>query len=440
MSNYYRTANDRDRIRRARIRQIKRRRRMIRLRIICTSIFCIMLVNGIFLYKMFYATVYEQISIEAGNQITAESFVKRGFGKASFTSDSKPVNTQVLGTYKVKVKKGVFTHNSLAIVKDTVKPAADAVNRKVSIAKELVPKDFVTDVVDATELSYRFITPINIELFEPQKIVIRIEDEGGNVTEVTSTITVSEDVEAPLINLEHPSRETYIGNGELDGVELAGFKSILGEGISYKKQITVKDNSGEEIELEIDNSAVDIDTIGQYPVVCTAVDSVGNESKVTFIVEVYKILSSEEKVIALAQDILASIITDSMTEKEKAEKIFYWCRNHIAYSDYSNYNDWTQGAYDGLERRAGDCFVYAATSKVLLTEAGIKNKDIAKIPARTRHFWNLVDFGDGWQHFDTTRRADGTIIYLWSDERLMEYSRAHKDSHHYDPAAYPEIL
>ncbi len=432
--------SDRERMRRARLRKAHRRRLIILRRIILTCLCSIILGIGFFSYTMLYATVYKEKTIEAGTKVTVEQFVKHGLGHAAFASDSEVIDTKQLGTYNVKVKKGMFTHNCVVTVEDTVKPTAIGTEQKVSMIQELDPKDFVKDVVDATELSYRFITPVNMELFEPQRINICVEDEGGNAVEVTSTITVSDDVEPPQIKLENPADVIYTGTGDLDGVELQGFRSILGEGISYKKQITVIDNSGEEIKLQIDNSQVDIDTVGQYPIICTAVDSVGNEAKVNFIVDVYKLLSSEEKVIALAQEVLAEIVTDTMTDEEKAEKIFYWCREHIAYSEYDNYTDWTQGAYDGLEKRAGDCFVYAATSKVLLTEAGIQNKDIAKIPSDTKHFWNLVNFGDGWRHFDTTRRYDGTIIYLWSDAKLMEYSKKNKDSHHYDPTAYPEIL
>ena len=70
--------------------------------------------------------------------------------------------------------------------------------------------------------------------------------------------------------------------------------------------------------------------------------------------------------------------------------------------------------------RQGDCYVFACTAKVLLTRAGITNMDIEKIPAKTRHYWNLVDIGDGWYHFDTTPRKDGTIFFMWDDAKLME--------------------
>ena len=83
--------------------------------------------------------------------------------------------------------------------------------------------------------------------------------------------------------------------------------------------------------------------------------------------------------------------------------------------------------------------MYACVSKVLLDRAGIKNMDIEKIPAKSRHYWNLVDIGEGWYHFDTTPRVDHPTIFYWDDATLMEYSENHKLSHNYDHDLYPKV-
>ena len=80
------------------------------------------------------------------------------------------------------------------------------------------------------------------------------------------------------------------------------------------------------------------------------------------------------------------------------------------------------------------------SAKELLTRAGIPNEDIQKIPRSHHHFWNLVDVGTGWLHFDTTPRvSDHPNIFLWTDEELMEYSGRHYGSHNYDRSLYPEV-
>ena len=92
--------------------------------------------------------------------------------------------------------------------------------------------------------------------------------------------------------------------------------------------------------------------------------------------------------------------------------------------------------YDGEE---GDCYAYACTAKALLTRAGIPNLDIRRIPTSFEHYWNLVDVGEGWYHFDTTPRPDHPTIFLWTDAELMEYNAEHYGAFDYDPALYPEI-
>ena len=142
---------------------------------------------------------------------------------------------------------------------------------------------------------------------------------------------------------------------------------------------------------------------------------------------------------AEADKILATIINDSMSQYEKAKAIFNWCHNQIGYYDGTPKTNWVQGAYRGLVNRRGDCYVYAMTAKCLLTRAGIKNMDIEKIPSKTRHYWNLIDLGEGWYHFDTCRRSDGSTFFYVTDAKLMAYSNAHHGSHNYDPSKYPHI-
>ena len=55
------------------------------------------------------------------------------------------------------------------------------------------------------------------------------------------------------------------------------------------------------------------------------------------------------------------------------------------------------------------------------------------------HYWNLIDLGDGWHHFDTCRRKDGSTFFYKTDAELMEYSLANDNSHNYNRDLYPEI-
>lgn len=214
----------------------------------------------------------------------------------------------------------------------------------------------------------------------------------------------------------------------------------MGSTVSYKRGVTVTDNSGGAVDLTVDTSQVDLNTVGTYPITYIARDEAGNVTEVPSFIHVEEPVSATEmQVNEAADEILAEITTEDMTEYEKAEAIFFWVHDTISWSDHSPKDDWVQGAYQGLIEKKGDCYVYAMASKCLLTRAGIKNMDIAKIPTSTEHYWNLIDLGDGWYHFDATRRKDKTYFFYTSDDELMNYSRNHYDSHNYDPSQYPEI-
>lgn len=407
---------------RNRMRRIQKRKRQRRLRMIILGVMgsavCLLL---FFCYAMLFDTVYKSCVVEAGYTIEASDLEKRGIGEITFTENSTTIDTTKVGVYKVQVKKGLFTHTCEITVQDTKAPTAEGVEMTIGVLMEVNAEDCVTNVSDITTLSYEFVNVIDRELYESQNITIAIEDEGANVTEVVSVITVSDDLEAPVI--EAP-----------DVIE-----SALGEGIAYLQSISTTDNSGNDVELEIDNSSVDIDTEGEYVITCTATDWVGNVATQEVTISIYKKSTEQETVEAYADEVLAEITDSSMSEYDICYAIFQWCRNNIAYSGHSEKGDWVAGAYDGFFYGSGDCYTYFATAKVLLTQAGITNMDIEKIPSDTTHYWNLVDIGDGWIHFDTTRRADGTQIFLWTDEELMAYSNANNLSHNYDASLYPDI-
>ncbi len=239
--------------------------------------------------------------------------------------------------------------------------------------------------------------------------------------------------------------EYVIGVIDTESPVIQGVKELtvpVGGSVAYKRDIMVTDNMDEDVQLTVDTSQVDLLTVGDYPITYIAADRAGNESQISTIVHVVVAgvdTATEDLVNAEADKLLKEIITDDMSQYDKAKAIFFWVHENVAWSDHTPKTDWIQGAYRGLVEHKGDCFVYASTSKCLLNRAGIKNMDIAKIPAQTEHYWNLIDIGEGWHHFDNTRRKDGHYFFYCTDEEVMAYSRTHNDSHNYDPSQYPDI-
>lgn len=276
-------------------------------------------------------------------------------------------------------------------------------------------------MTDATEVSAAFREEPDLNLIGTQRLEIVFTDRGGNEVTKQVNLTLWEDTEPPVIH------------GATD------LQTFVGEAVSYRKHISVTDNNPDGLLLTVDTTGVDRQKEGVYPVTYTAIDAAGNTTSVTVNLIVSVRAHSLEEVYILADAVLAGIITPEMSERDKAKAIYDYVISHVGYITYSEKGDWVRAAYEGLAQKQGDCYVYACTAKALLTRAGINNMDIAKIPSRVQHYWNLVDIGEGWYHFDTTPRKDHPVIFMWTDEELMNYSAMHYNSHNYDHAAYPAV-
>jgi transglutaminase-like putative cysteine protease len=146
-----------------------------------------------------------------------------------------------------------------------------------------------------------------------------------------------------------------------------------------------------------------------------------------------------------ADEILGRIVSDNMTIREKAYAIYRWVRYNIRYASAPEEYDTIQGAYDGLRRGAGDCFTFYAISEVLLTRAEIPNMRIQRIPeADVHHFWNLVDLGEGWYHFDSCPPFVPVNGFMFTDSKSREYTIIQRPYrlHYYDyvKADYPQVV
>ncbi|MGI6526902.1 MAG: transglutaminase domain-containing protein [Caldicoprobacterales bacterium] len=232
---------------------------------------------------------------------------------------------------------------------------------------------------------------------------------------------------------EPPDTEPPVIEGELQNVV------YIGEPVSFRKYVTVTDNVDKDVELEVDSSSVNLTKAGSYTVVYRAVDSSGNaaEKKVLFIVEEKPQQTIElEKVNEQADQILAEIIEEDMTPREKARAIYNWVRGHISYDgNYENNTDWVKGAFDGFQSRRGDCYVFFGVTKALLNRADLENLDIVKEGGG--HYWSMVNLGEGWYHYDTTPRKTGGEFFMMTDAELKAYSDQYGNSHVWDRDKYP---
>lgn len=409
---------------RKRREQIRRKKRRAKIMVLATTLIIIAAVAVILKLFLFESSPVKDITVEAGSELPsiADFMEDKDKKPDSITGLEKENIMTTVGDYPVIITVEGKEWNAVLHVKDTIAPEVVAKTVVVYTNAELTPESFIETITDATLCETALETTPDTSAAGESVVTIIVTDAGGNETRVQSNLTVNADTEPPVIE------------------GLSDIVVPVGGSVSYKKNVTVTDNSGEDIELIVDSSSVNISEIGTYEVRYSATDKSGNStSKAVSLVVTEADAPTEDMVYELADQILADIINDSMTQKEQAEAIYWWVHDNVAYVDTAPKENWVAGAYRGLKERRGDCYTYAMTSKALLTRAGIKNMDIEKIPDSQMHYWNLIDVGEGWYHFDATRRKDGTTFFYWTTAQILEYSRANYNSHNYDASLYPEI-
>lgn len=371
--------------------------------------------------------VESSLEVEAGNEFPGiDAFLlDNEITGAEFITDISEIPMNHVGSYDIGINVADKEYTVSFDVKDTVAPVITVKDLDGYAIVKHDAKTFVEECTDATDVTYTFEQEPDFTYIGKQEAVIVATDEGGNSTKATVNINLKEDIEAPVIT------------GAQD------ISVYLGESISYRSFLSADDNCKEELKFTIDSSSVNVNQVGEYTVNCTAQDAAGNTTTASFTVTVRERIYSEAEVYAMADAALAKCITSDMSQREKAEKIFWYVRGHISYYDLGYHDNWLKGAGDAFSKGRGDCYSYACMSKAMLTRAGITNMDIGRIPnGNDRHYWNLVDIDDGhgWYHFDTTPRINGNpTIFLWTDAQMKEYSDANGNCFNYDRSAYPEI-
>ena len=373
--------------------------------------------------QLFISQVVSELTVEAGQPApTLQDFVIGG-ESARFISNVSGFDYTKLGDRRVLLEVDGRNYETLMHIVDTVAPKVEVQDVQ---GYTLVPRaaaDFVASVEDVTNVEVTFGEEPDLSRAGTQQIEICASDVAGNQTVKTANLILEQDTEAPSI------------------AGVADLRVIKGNSVAYRKNIVVTDNCEEGLELTVDNSAVDLNQVGSYPITYIARDLAGNETTASSTVTVLEKTYDENELYAVADGILANIIHEGMTQPEKLEAIYAYIQSHIMYIDHSDKDNYVKAAYEGLIGGKGDCYVYASSAKVLLTRAGITNMDIEKIPSRSRHYWNLVNIDGNWYHFDTTPRTSGRPhICMWTETQLMEYSTAHYNSHNYDHSLYPEVV
>ncbi len=308
-----------------------------------------------------------------------------------------------------------------ATLVDTTPPTAQVQNRTAYVGATTAAGDFVTDIVDLTPVEVAFADAApSTEQAGVQAVKLALTDAGGNRTELTATLTVVPDTAPPV----------------LYGI---GDKTVyLGESVSYRTGVSAWDACDGSVTVKIDSTAVNLRTPGSYPVIYTATDRAGNTATATVTFTVVN--ADMDALNTIADGVLAQILRDGMTERERLRAIYDWSCKSIRYTAYADKTDPVAAAFYGFRNGRGDCFVYYAVTRTLLTRAGVENLEIHRDNPSQPHFWNLVKFEGNWYHLDTCPHyaAHPLTCFLLTDAEVKLYSETRvKDYYSFDASLYP---
>lgn len=245
---------------------------------------------------------------------------------------------------------------------------------------------------------------------------------------VTETPDIAEG-SAPVTEAVEPDTEGPVISG------VKPLTALVGGTLNYRDGVTAVDDRDGPVPIQVDSSKVNLNVAGEYEVVYFAEDSSGNRTEVATTAVITEPGSTEnpteglaaadlERLNALADQILEQITDDSMSLRDKAKAIYDYVSSHIKYVGSSDKSSWIAGAYSGFTTGRGDCFNYFACAKTLLTRAGIPNVDLERVGGVTHHYWQLVNVGDGYYHFDTCPHPSGygMTSFLITEDQARAYT------------------
>ena len=362
---------------------------------------------------------------EAPTLLTPQDLLLDSANTVTISFAEPPPLLGAIGEYPVTLRVDRQSFDLTLRVADTIPPSARPVSREGQPGQVWTPEDFVQNVSDRSEVTLRFASQPDFFLRGTQDITVVITDAGGNVTEIKTTLKISGDAVVPII----------VGAQD---IEVERYSAI-----AYRAGVTAYDARGNEIALTVDSSGVNTDMPGEYSALYSAVDAAGQTVEARVKVTVLPV--GEDKVAALADPILAQIITDDMTPTQKSKAIHGWVNANIAYTDAGEKEDVLDGAYNGLKLRQGDCYTYYALSKYLLGRVGIEGIDLQRIEGTDMtHYWMLLDLGEGWRHYDTTRvkaaqyRPNNGFMMTESQAQAFCNATHQPDFYTYRPEMLPE--
>ena len=401
-----------------------------RIRLILTVALLVILIGGVvtggILMSRFNQNILPAVKVEAGRKTlpTVLDFEEEPMGFVALETDLSNVDLTHTGAYPVTLSYGPLTKESTLIVQDTVAPVGETRDLVRAIGERISPEDFIVSMSDVTEISVFFQQAVRLSVEGTQEVTLVLEDAGGNRTLLTPTLTLYDPEKKPVI---HGAENRNI---------------FVGESIAYRTGVTVEDEMDPEVSLVIDNSRVNLDRPGVYPVIYSATDKYDRTGETSVIVTVKERPENYGDMKALearTEELLSELISEDMSDIGKAFAIYVWVRRNIPWNNSRTPRDDVEEALAGMNGESGDCYTHAITCKKLLDAAGIENILMERKPGPGQHYWLMVRINDNWYHMDPSPVYTSVHIgFLETDYEIQEFARNVRPGYYnYDTTRYP---
>lgn len=264
--------------------------------------------------------VVDQLTIEAGDALPdAAAFLisdPQATG-AALVSDYTEALTHHAGTYALDFhfQLGDQRDRAYLTVTDTAAPTGQGISVTLLPGDSLAPERFVVNSWDETDLRFDFALAPDLSCHDPQPVIVRLTDEGGNTAEVTSEITITTltpvtleasqqpptgqafglDGEARVEEFPHAVPGTYLVKLWLEEREEAAVVTVLDTtaplltarevGTRYiqhpltpEEMFDAQDVSPLEVSFQ---TAPDWAQVGEQEIIAVATDAYGNQATCT---------------------------------------------------------------------------------------------------------------------------------------------------------------
>ncbi len=294
------------------------------------------------------------------------------------------IDTENCGIYSVRAKYDGRTCLFLAEIYDTVAPTATVHSFDLLLGQTLEIEDFVTDIVDESEVTATYVTEPDFEQLGKQQIKIKLEDASGNTTSYEAQINIHNVKPVLEFEIGTPTITYYTKitkllnttsgfprlaeNFEIDTLPIGTYETtLIGEYSTIPLEIVIVDTTAPKLTLrELQVYTGDRPSAQDFVVSCT------DRSMVTISYANSFDVSKEAKltVTIVAKDAAGNTTSKQTTlrvVKDRVAPVIYGVKNLTAYEGDSL--SYRQGVY-AVDDRDGQITVKVDASKVKTSVVG----------------------------------------------------------------------